>query len=333
MLGMRQSIKQRWRQKWRSVWEGWLNRRLPATRALNLSHRSIFIVPTKAGFLFIALLVVMLLTGINYQNSLIYALVFWLFSLSLVAMLLTFRNLANLRIRAGNAPHCFAGDNVALPIFLSANKRVHESLYLAFANTEGVLVRVSAKEELEVRLHYHAQQRGRLNVERIAIESRFPLGLFRAWSWVKLDFHGLVYPKPEPSAMLFAEGSGLEQKDGEQALNARGEQDFYGLRNYQPGDSLKRIAWKQVAQGKGMISKEFAQPSHAQCVFSYQSLAQYPVETRLSRLCAWLLDAEAQGWQYGLEMPQQNFALNSGAEHLQQCLTALAIFGIEEEHA
>lgn len=320
------------RKRLRELWKNWLNRRIPATRQLSLGHRSIFIVPTKAGFLFLSCLLVMLLTGINYQNSLIFALVFWLFSLSLVTMLLTFRNLAGLRIRAGVAPACFVGDSISLPLFLQGNGREHESLYLSFAQQEGVLVRAENTQEQAALLSCQATQRGALRVGRIAIESRYPFGLFRAWSWIQLEFHGVVYPRPEASPMIFADGTeDLEQQDNARHYQ-QGEEDFHGLRNYQSGDSLKRIAWKQVAQGKGIISKEFAQPSSAECMFSFNSLANYPIETRLSRLCAWVLEAEERGWRYGLELPERTLSLNSGAEHVKQCLTALAFFKLEKGH-
>lgn len=317
---MRNSLMQ-W---WQSLLSSWLNRRLPATRQLRLSHRSIFIVPSRFGVLYIALLLVMLLTGINYQNSLIYGLTFWLFSLGLVAMLLTFRNLAGLKLSAGRAQPCFVGENTALPIILMANKRAHEAIRLAFVRQAGILARVSALEEQEIQLNYYPKQRGPLRVERILIESYFPLGLFRAWSWVQLDFHGIVYPQPEFTPLQLAQGEISDEYEGEHSH--AGNQDFYGLRVYQQGDSLNRIAWKQVAQGKGLITKEFSEDAGGEFVFSYQSLAGLPVETRLKRLCGWIIQAHEQGDYYGLELPSQSLPLAAGQQHLHQCLQALALF-------
>lgn len=322
MLNFRQALT--------TLWRRWLNRRLPATQQLRLSHRSVFILPSRIGLLYLALLIVMLLSAINYQNSLIYALVFWLFSLGLVAMLLTFRNLAGLRIQAGRVTSCFAGEPLSLSLSLHSQQGSHEALYLAFYQQPGVLVRVAAGEELRLQLTHSAVQRGHLKAGRLMIESRFPLGLFRVWSWVKLDFQALVYPQPETSTMILSKGQEASSESTLPPLNASGENDFYGLRHYQPGDSLKRIAWKQVARGKGMVSKDFSQPLQQQALFRYSALAPLPMETRLSRLCAWLLEAQAQGWQYGLELPNQSFALQTGPEHLTRCLRALALFGLEE---
>lgn len=315
-------------QLWQPVFKGWLNRRIPATRQLSLSHRSIFIVPTRFGLLYILLLLVMLLTGINYQNSLVFALTFWLFSLGLVAMLLTFRNLAGLQIRAERAQPCFVGEYTPLPIVLSAQRRAHEAIHLALSQHSGVYVRVDPQQEQKLQLNFFPKRRGPLRVGRILVESYFPLGLFRAWSWIQLDFHAVIYPQPEYTPVQLAM-SGLQQ-EGEGSVANIGEQEFYGLRAYQQGDSLKRIAWKQVARGKGLITKDFSQEIGGQFVFSYQALAGLPLETRLSRLCGWILQAHEQGDLYGLELPGQSFPLNYGYQHLHQCLHALALFQAAE---
>ncbi|MFY9179676.1 MAG: DUF58 domain-containing protein [Venatoribacter sp.] len=308
-----------------SWWQAWLNRRLPASRQIQLSHKSVFIVPSKAGLLFLLLLSVMLVTAINYQNNLIYILVFWLFSLALVAMLLTFRNLAGLVIRAGRVSPCFVGDNLTLPIHLYGKQRNHQAIYLAFSQAEGVQAQVLAQAEQQVSLRIKASERGYLKTERIKVESRFPLGLFRAWSWVQLEFSAVVYPKPIAAPITLSENqNGSSEK---QLLHPSSGQDFYGLRAYRAGDAMNRIAWKQVAQGKGLVTKEFSQAAGANHEFNFDSLVGLPTEQRLSHLCAWLLEAQQQEWSFALVLPTQTLALNRGDEHVRQCLTALALYG------
>src|SRR6202008_5148514 len=46
-----------------------------------------------------------------------------------------------------------------------------------------------------------APKRGWLPLGRVMLETRFPLGLFRAWSYVEPDARCLVYPRPERSAL------------------------------------------------------------------------------------------------------------------------------------
>src|SRR5690554_7061506 len=68
----------------------------------------------------------MLITSINYQNNLLFGLTFWLFSLSLVAMILTFRNLAGLTVIAGKAQPCFVGEKSALPVLFETSSSRHQ---------------------------------------------------------------------------------------------------------------------------------------------------------------------------------------------------------------
>lgn len=75
----------------------WLNRRMPPANSITLNQRKIFILPTRQGLIFALLVCAMVMAGINYQNSLVFALAFLLASLFMVAMLHTYRNL---RIRS-----------------------------------------------------------------------------------------------------------------------------------------------------------------------------------------------------------------------------------------
>ena len=74
--------------------KSWLDRRVPPAQAIRLSHRNIFIVPTRQGLGFVLILLLILIAGINYQNALAHALAFLMLGLFLVAMLQTHRNLA-----------------------------------------------------------------------------------------------------------------------------------------------------------------------------------------------------------------------------------------------
>lgn len=311
---------------WQPYYQRWLNKRIPQTKKIQLSHRSIFIVPTAAGGLYLMLLVLMLITAINYQNNLLFGLTFWLFSLALVAMILTFRNLAGLTIVAGKAQPCFVEEKATLPVFFETQSNKNQGISLGFGNELRVAFDGNG-ETVQQFLYHRANERGYLDISRLRIETRFPLGLFRAWSWLKLDFSALAYPKPEFTPFVFADGEGEE--DTEHAyLSVAGDQDFYGLRAYQPGDSMRQIAWKQLAKGRGLVSKEFEQPQANSRVFSWESLAPLPQETRLSRLCGWIVEAHEKGWQYGLNLPQQTIALDYSEQHLQLCLTALALYNL-----
>ncbi|WP_430462312.1 DUF58 domain-containing protein [Thalassolituus sp. LLYu03] len=319
------------KQAYRTRWKRWLDRRIPPASQVQLSHRSIFILPTRTGFLFLLLLLLLLVTAINYQNSLIYGLTFWLFSVGLSAMLFTFRNLAGLTLGAGHSTPVFAGETVGLPVRLTAQKsRWHEALEIGFPqNTQVVDDACDSQVSKTLTLSFKTAKRGWLNPGRLRLDSRFPLGLFNAWTWVALDFKGLVYPKPEYVPFVFAAGESGEHLAGAPSLES-GQQDFQGLRPYQAGDSLKRIAWKQLARGKGLVSKDFDHDEGATCWLDWEVLAPMPVETRLSRLTGWVLQAHQRNWRYGLRLPGVQLAPDNSEIHRDQCLKALALYGMDD---
>lgn len=312
--------------RWQQRWQAWLDRRIPPAAQVTLSHRSIFILPTRSALTFGLLLLLLLITAINYQNSLIYALTFWLFSVGLAAMLFTFRNLSGLTLIAGHAAPCFAGERLRLPLWLQADRRGHQALLLGFPDQPAQQASVAAGERQALHLSLQAHQRGPLQTGRLRLDSRYPLGLFNAWSWVRLEFRGLVYPRPETVPFVFLAGDGGEQLSGAPSAQS-GEQDFQGLRPYRQGDSMRRIAWKQLARGKGLVSKDFDHDEGATCWLDWAALAGVPTETRLSRLCGWVLQAHQQGWRYGLRLPGSEFSPDNSEGHRDRCLRALALYG------
>src|SRR5438552_3789747 len=66
--------------------------------------------PTRHGWTFAAVLVVVLLAAINYNNSAAYGLTFLLAAVAIVSMLTTDRNLLHLCMRIGAGNAVFAGE-------------------------------------------------------------------------------------------------------------------------------------------------------------------------------------------------------------------------------
>jgi uncharacterized protein (DUF58 family) len=106
-----------------------------------------------------------------------------------------------------------------------------------------------------------------------------------------------------------------------------GEEDFAGLRQYQPGDTLRQIAWKQSARLEWLAVRTHDAPQSAMLYLRWDDTAGLATEQRLSRLTAWVLRADATGRPYTLELPDLVIAPASGAGHCEACLRALALFG------
>jgi uncharacterized protein (DUF58 family) len=100
-------------------------------------------------------------------------------------------------------------------------------------------------------------RRGHLKFERITLWTGFPFGVLRRVISIDQPGEMLVYPhlfrvnrkvlyrlaRPDPSGRHRVERSG-------------GTEEFYGVRDYRPGDSPKLIDWRRTARTGELITRE-----------------------------------------------------------------------------
>lgn len=294
---------------------------------VTLTQRVIYIVPAKQGFLFAGVLVVMLLGDINYGLSLGYVLTFLLATMGLMSMLHTARNLYRLEIRAGRADPVFAGDNAQFVFhFHNPGKLDRYQLHLQDRAGHSVAFDVPAGQHVEVKLPVPAERRGWLASGRLTLHTGFPLGLFYAWTYLNFDTRALVYPKPAANTPLPPSSA----QDGTGTLTSKGDDDFAGLRGYMAGDTMQRIAWKALAREQGLQVKAFSATQGRELWLDWQLAPADALETKLQHLTRWVLDADAEGLLYGLRLPDHELPPDRGQAHRDECLHALALFGLGE---
>ncbi|NOT84949.1 MAG: DUF58 domain-containing protein [Methylococcaceae bacterium] len=295
----------------------------PVKGPITLQHRRIFILPTQQGMSFILLLVILLLIAFIYNNNLTYLLGFMLLSILMVSILLTFRSLAGLVIATGHTKPVFAGEVTAINLLLD-NPSPADRFNLEFKVEQPTHCDVPAYSSESLTLYATTRKRGWFQVGTIRVTSRFPLGLFRAWSPIRFDHPMLVYPKPASLLLAFPEISSQQNPQG--FSRQGGGDDFYGLKTYQAGDGIKQIHWKAYAKGQGLLTKQFSDDKAAEIWLNYAATPGHDTEERLSQLCRWVLDAEAAGLKYGFQLPGTTLPPAQGAAHYAQCLQALALF-------
>jgi len=327
---------------------------VPSAPGMNEEHvleRSrVYILPTRAGWMFTGCLATMLLGAVNYNNSLAYLLTFALASLGLVSILHTYKNQVGLRVCVARTHSVHAGELATLELDvtnplqnprmglmlrfdagsssglrLPADSKVAERS-AAFSGWQLLRFDVPARDSVRVPLSFATHERGWLPIEPVTLSNRYPFGLFRAWSNIELNARLLVYPAAVGDASLpahFGDGSG----DGGSA--ADGVEDFNGLRPYQVGDSLRRVHWKAAARTRELPVKLLSGGGGAQMSFAFEQVTG-STEHRLSQLALWLTQAEQSGHRYALDVPNFKAEVARGSAHLRRCLSALAMFGDPE---
>jgi len=291
---------------------------------IRITGRKIYILPTRYGLVFGILLILLLIASINYANNPAFLLTFLLAGIFFQAIFHTWRNLKGLELQWIHAEPVFAGETARVHLRIADPGRDHFALALAFAGNEPVLVDVLAERPAEAQLPVRTRHRGLLQPGRLTIESRYPLGLLRAWSLLETDARIMVWPRPLHESLA---PSDPDQAGGLEGDQGSGSNDFAGHRSYRPGDTPARVHWKALAAGKGLLVKEFDGDRVDQIWLDYEALAPPNVEQRLGLLAGAVEALSREPLRYGLRLPQLEIAPSTGERHRRHCLDALALFG------
>ena len=270
----------------------------------------------------------MLIAAINYQNNMSFALTFLLFTLFIVAILHSYANLSGLTIRALRATAVFPGQHAEFSLQIERDgQREHFALHVEWPGSSAAVVSLVDRDTIQLQLHMAVDKRGWFWPGRLLLESTYPLGLLRCWTWIDLDLYAMVYPLPLATAEL--PGVAADRTDGT-SLPIVGSDDFYGFRNYRRGDSLRQIHWKGLARGQAVQTKQYLAYSNRSVWLDWEMFPGIGTEQRLSQLCYWALAFEGRQQEYGLRLPGVILEPGTGDRHRDRVLQALALHGLEQ---
>lgn len=309
---------------------GWLASLARVYRAgpdgqVRIGGRAIYVLPTKYGLLFLVLVLALLVGAINYANNPAFLLTFLLTGVGLATLVQTWRTLQGLQLRwVGEVPD-FAGGSAGFRFRLASERHADRpALQLQLPEGPSAVLDLAAGEAPLVTLERPAPTRGRRRAGRLTVSTRYPLGLVRAWCYVETDAWAPVYPSPAAAGdMARPDSAGQGGGDGRQP----GADDFVGLRDYRPGDPLRRLDWKALAAERGLLTKQFGSGGAEPLWLDWAQWPYLAPEARLSRLCREVLDAHHGGRPYGLRLPEREIGPALGEAHKRACLTALALHG------
>ena len=310
---------------WRAGYLQRLLRHAPADHdPVILRHQRIYILPTRRGYAFLATLAMTLLTSLNYSLSLGFVATFMLAGLVATALVHTYRNLSGIELRPLAAGETFAGAIMPFTLALAGGAMPRYAVMLRARGCSHVTVDVLPDSALPVALELLTPRRGRIVLGRVTLSSEYPMGLWHAWAYVHFPLAGIAFPTPEVDPPPLPAGD-LGQDDASVARGA--DADLAGLREYQPGDPLQRIAWKSVARGAGWHTKQFEGGSGGgRLDLAWDALpAALSAPKKIARLTAWVLAAERAARPFALRAPGVSLPSGQGRDHRRAALTALAL--------
>ncbi len=323
------------RGRFRQRIEAWWQARSPRTDSLLLTQRNVYILPTRGGLLFCATLVVLLVASINYQLNLGYLLTFLLAGCGVVSMHMTHNTLRGMTLHLRPTNPVFAAETAMLEAVLSSpgdarhpgRARYGIGLRLRTADvSSAAYTDVPAGAQSVLHIGFAPPLRGLHQVPALHLETRFPLGLFRAWAIWRPDAAVLAYPRPERPASPLPQARAVPGGSTRARTAHTGE--FEGIRPYRRGDPQKNIAWKHAAKtlasGGDLVSRDASMQSQQQLWLDWQCGAG-STEAKLSRLTAWVIEADQRHLAWALALPGFELGMGQGDAHRRAGLQALAL--------
>jgi len=287
----------------------------------SLEYRDIYVLPTGFGAWFAVLLGLMAIGGLNFNNNMTLMLVFLLGSIAMLTTLLAYRNLVGITVSAIVAKPVFAGGQAEFRVLLKNPDDRSRFAIEAAASGARDCIDIPPQNARHLSITQDAPSRGWLAMKPFRIENRFPLGLFRAWSVVIPTARCLVYPRPAPNPPPLPMSG-----RGDQGAVHKGEgEHLHGLREYRPGDPLRRIAWRSSARHQKLYTREMEAPRDETCELNWYLMGAGDTEQKLAVLAAWILRAERRQIPYSLELPRAALPASLGDRHRDACLEILAL--------
>ncbi len=312
--------------------DGWFLSRRPPSDTLELTQRNVYIVPTPAGWMLAATLLVLLVASINYQLNLGYLLTFLLAGSVAVGMHVCHGTLRGLALHLIAPDARYAGAAAVFRVVLHNPRRsVRYGIGMAVRGSgQWAWSDVPGGGSATVEIAFRPPRRGLHAVPPLTAETRFPLGTFRVWTVWRPAAQLLVYPAPELQPPPLPPGEPLPGPAAPAALarlQAAGEYD--GVRAYRRGDPLKLVVWKKAARAQAtgsddLVSRDTQQTPLEALWLDAERTGIVEIEGRCSRLCAWVLMADRLGVDYGLRVAGRVVQPSQGEAHKRACLEVLA---------
>ena len=320
--------------------QAWFESRLPLSDSVTLTQRTVYILPTRPGLMLGVTLLTLLVASINYQLNLGYLLTFLLAGCALVGMHVCHGTLRGLAMNLVAPPAQYAGRTSTFNINLTNTRRsVRHGIGLSVLNPLDVDAKkgsqshwawtdVPAQGSSVVQIAHTPTRRGLHRLPTLTAETRFPLGTFRVWTVWRPAAQILVYPAPEQHPPPLPAG---EPRSGgaASATRAKNTGEFDGVRGYRRGDPMKLVVWKKAAKadesGNGLVVRDTQQAQRHELWLDFAQAGTAGLEQKLSRLCAWILQVDKLGLDYGLRLPAIKIKPDSGEAHKRRCLEALAL--------
>lgn len=323
------------------TYQRFLTKRNPLKKQQRLTQQNLFIFPSLLGASYLLVILILWLLGTNYNNNLILALAYLMISIILISIFHTFMNMRGLQVKATPIAPVYSGDTAFIEyLFEREDSKLHQGIIISWQpfkidghSQENIEIDEHAldwqkEKQGKVVLPEKTHYRGRHQPSRLRVKSYYPLGLLKCWSDVAVAAPIIVYPQPveykKTTSQSDTDQGQTQSKQPNSITNA--EQEFQGLKNYNEGETMTHIAWKQYARSGVLYKKDYFTSNSQSLDLDWQHYDGVEAERRLQHLTYRAQQLHANDIAFRLLLPDLVIEAGSGEQHLKQVLTALALF-------
>ena len=272
----------------------WFAKRFRVDQSKILKQRDILVFSYQQGFLYLILIVITFIAGINYANNLILGFCFLICAVLCISFYLTFKQLHQLQIDIIYPEVGQIGHPLVLKLHFKQPHLSTRFIKIQSQNQHHQIVLNQLDQQIE--LLFEPKQRGQFELPSIQIFSTYPFGLVRAWTYLYLNKPIWIAPQAVAVELDHRHYSQLNQHD---------LQEFRELRIFREGDSFQSVSWKQVAQGQGLFVKVFEnEMEHQNLMINYADIPCQGHEQKLSWMMGLIEICEQRQEPFGLSLPQ-----------------------------
>ena len=321
---------------------------------------------THLPFLFyVGLTIVIAVPAMSNQNNLL----FWVFGVLVAGLTLSivipFWMLRGLDIRRLDPQHGAVGEQLnvryvvknrkwLMPVFnlhLEDQPLDHSRGWQTLMKSaKAWIMHIGPGDSVHGDAVYWPKRRGEARYGQVQVRCSFPFGLVKRTITVTQDQHTLIFPR------LFELRRGLLSSLTPMGLlgmrvsqHSGSGDDYYGLREYRPGDSLRRIAWKRTAKMGELVCIEHANPSppkirivldlktptdQLQASVAEGLTARQLEEMAISLAASIVHAAHETGFEVGLSLPgtgMAQIAMRRSKWHVNKIMAALASIDLKAQ--
>ena len=158
----------------------WIAKRFQVDGTKTLLQKDVLVFIYKQGFLYLVLILITFIAGINYANNLILGFCFLISAILCISFYLTFKQLHVLKIDLIAAEVGQVDQPLILKLRLNQPSVMTRYLRIQWLQQEQLIYLDQQQHTLE--LAFFPKQRGLYEFGAMKIYSTYPLGLVRAWT-------------------------------------------------------------------------------------------------------------------------------------------------------